>query len=385
MENIGEVVGDERIPSWLKVIIIILIILAAIVGIIVALSKAYNNIKSTPKGNKKESDQVMPNDALSIIDENEDNLAFTELEKNYTSIFAEDNRIKTEQISITKQHNGTIEGTVTLIDKDINGSAFCNFTYLLKGRFTNNILTAEYYSSDDNADERGAINLKLIDRKMLSGFCSFSKLSTFADDEIRVSPYVWVAGENQDLLNGTFEFCTKCHEEQKVCCCASEKIDMPVFLNSEIELIRNNLSNKAQEKNTFSKTLPDPFQKSHVRQMKREEKKTNNGDLLYTKCYFYDIEEKRCKIYQGRPIDCRLFPFDIKLTEDKQEYVIGYYTELCERNLPSFSIMKKKAHLLRPYFFLLYPYLHLITNKNVCQKLQNADFQEIGKFKDFVF
>lgn len=306
------------------------------------------------------------------------------LGQKYTSLFAEENRLKTEQITITKQHGQTVEGLVTLIEHDSEGNGTSRFTYSLKGRFINRILTAEYYSQEGNLDERGAINLKLIDSKILSGFCSFSKLST-TDDEIRVSPYIWVEGESKDLINGTFDFCTKCFEEHKVCCCASEKVDMPVFLNSEVSLIRNQLSNKTQGKNTFSKPLTAPFQNSQIRQMMRDEKKEKDGQLVYTKCHFYDMDNQSCKIYNGRPLDCRLFPYDIKLSKDKKEYIIGYYTELCERNLPDEATMKKRAHILRPYFFLLYPYLHIVTSDEVCQRLNNADFQKIANFQDFVF
>lgn len=307
------------------------------------------------------------------------------LKDKYTSLFAEDDKLKTEQIVITKQKNGIVEGTVTLLEEVVGSGPRQHFTYSLKGRFTNKVLTAEYYSNNGDADERGAINLKLIDRDILSGFCSFSKLSAAVDDEIRVSPYVWVSGENKDLMNGTFDFCTQCYTDHKVCCCASEKVDMPVFVNGELAAIRNQLVQKNTEKNSFSKALSDPFQKSAVRQMKREDKKEKDGTLISTKCHFYNAEEQKCRIYEGRPIDCKLFPYDIKLSEEKKEYIIGYYTDLCERSLPDLSTMKKKAHILRPYFFLLYPYLHIITSNEVCQRLNHADFQEIARFKDFVF
>lgn len=307
------------------------------------------------------------------------------LGQTYTSLFAEDNKLKTEQIVITKQKNGQIEGTVTLCEKEADGSNSLTHTYMLKGKYTNKVLTAEYYSQNEAVDERGAINLKLIDKDILSGFCSFSKLSAFVDDEIRVSPYIWVSGENKDLLNGTFDFCTKCSLEHRVCCCANPNVDMPVFLNTELDLIRQQLPRNKTEKNSFSKSLSSPYNNSSVRQMKRDEKKGPDDILEYTKCHFFDLDEQKCKIYEGRPIDCRLFPYDIKLSDDKKEYVIGYYTTICDRNLPELSVMKKKAHILRPYFFLLYPYLHMTTSNEVCQRLNSAEFREIAAFKDFVF
>lgn len=303
----------------------------------------------------------------------------------YTSLFAEENKLKTERIHITKQEEGHITGHVELREIDSLGKEQSVLTYTLEGLFSNKILTAEYYSSDDARDERGAINLKLIDLNILSGFCSFSKLSSTSDDEIRVSPYIWVAGENVDLLNGTYNFCTDCYKQKEVCCCASEKIDMPLFLDSEVNAIRSGLPKKKNSIRYCSKALAEPFEQCHVRQIDRVQKNDSHGQLESSRCYFFDFALKQCKIYENRPIDCRLFPFDIRLSKNKSEYLIGYYPDLCERTLPDFAEMKKYAHILRPYFFLLYPYLHIITSNVACERLNQADFKEIGTFKDFVF
>lgn len=343
--------------TYFKLIVAILGVIAAILGVIKAYIE-YNKAKSK----KEREDSIL-------------------LNKKYTSLFAEDNKLKTEQIEITKQKNGEIEGTVTLVEKTgIDNPQ--TMTYKLKGRYCNKILTAEYFSSQDNVDERGAINLKLIDSNILSGFCSFSKVAN-ADDEIRVSPYVWVSGENVNLIDGVFDFCTKCHEERKVCCCASDKIDMPVFLHNELGQIRNQLADRTTPKNNFSQSIAKPFNESPVRQMKRDIQKGSDG-IEHSKCHFFDENEKRCQIYSGRPIDCKIFPYDIRKNNKTQEYVIGYYSALCNVNMPEPSIMKKKAHILRPYFFLLYPYLHIITSDQVCKQLNSAEFQTIGNFDDFV-
>ncbi|WP_289227655.1 YkgJ family cysteine cluster protein [Parabacteroides goldsteinii] len=273
----------------------------------------------------------------------------------YTSLFAEDNQLKTERIIITQQDRGKIEGYVELNELDGHGHVTRTLTYSLTGVFANKVLTAEYLSKGVRSDERGAINLKLIAPNILSGFCSFSKLS-IVEDEIRVSPYVWVEGEDIDLLDGTYDFCTQCYQEKAVCCCASEYVDMPLFLETETAAIRASLSRreKQQRKKAFSKPLPGPFSQASVRQILRDEKTDENGNLE-TKCHFFDLSSNVCKIYGGRPLDCRLFPFDIKLSTDNSEYIIGYYTDLCSRPLPQDTVMKQYAHILRPYFFY---YIH---------------------------
>lgn len=390
-----------------KIIIPILGLMAAILGVL----KAYIEYR---KKNKLKREQNMKNNTINNSNNN-GNLANVsnvigdviinpndttyhepkteesdakkgniKLNDNYTSLFAEDNKLKSEQITITSQRNGFVKGLVTLVEKDQSTRSETSHTYTLEGRYRNKILTAEYFSQSESVDERGSINLKLIDSGILSGFCSFSKSAT-TDDEIRVSPYVWVSGKDQNLINGTFEFCHACHEEHRGCCCANEKVDMPVFLNNELDSIRKQLPNHQSTKNTFSKSLNKPYQESFVRQMKSIEKKDEEGNLEHSGCHFYDAEQQICKIYEGRPIDCRLFPFDIKLSNSKKEYVIIYYTELCNCHLPDKAAMKKKAHILRPYFFLLYPYLHIITCDDVCKKLKNADYEEIANFKDFIF
>ncbi len=390
--------STETIIKAITVFIPLITALITLITLIIKKRKSGDkttNNKNHTDTNNGTSVQMGPGSTTNIIngvvndnDAQEHNITETYQEMTlndvYTSLFAEDNKLKTEQIHITKQENGNIEGTVSLQEISKNGKTQVVYTYSLIGKYTNKVLTAEYFSKENRIDERGTINLKLIDSDILSGFCSFSKLST-VDDEIRVSPYVWVAGENKDLLNGTFDFCNDCYNENSVCCCANELVDMPILLDSEVDGLRNHLAKRNQNKDTYSSKLQEPFDETVVRQMNRIDKHDDNGNVVNTKCHFFDLDGKKCRIYEGRPIDCRLFPFDIKLSKDKSEYIIGYYRDLCERVLPDYKTMKKYAHILRPYFFLLYPYLHIITSDPVCERLKNADFNKIASFKEFVF
>ena len=394
----------------MKLIISILGSVLGLVAAILGVHKAYIEVKKRRAGkeepnmnnsnNSGRSTNISGNSGNIVINqisdttntkktpeeqsEKNENVGDIKLNKNYTSLFAEENKLKSEQITIDYQKNGVVKGTVTLVEKDQSSPIETKHIYSLEGKYNNKILTAEYSSQDKSVDERGAINLKLIDSDILSGFCSFSKSATL-DDEIRVSPYVWVSGKDQDLIDGTFEFCQVCHDEHRGCCCASDRVDMPIFLNNELNLIRKQLPNHQIEKSMFSKSLAKPYQNSYVRQMKPTDKKDQNGKVEHSGCHFYDAEQQTCKIYEGRPIDCRLFPFDIRLSNSRKEYVIIYYTNLCNCHLPDKAIMKKKAHILRPYFFLLYPYLHIITCDDVCKKLKTAEYEEIADFKDFIF
>ena len=250
--------------EYAKIIISILSLVAAILGVVKAyiefrkknkLKKELNmkNNNSNNAGNLNSISTVTGNIVINSNGTTSSQEPKTEqsceknreikLNDNYTSLFAEDDKLKSEQIAITSQKNGVIKGIVTLIENDQSTHSETRHEYILEGRYRNKILTAEYFSQSESVDERGSINLKLIDSDILSGFCSFSKVAT-TDDEIRVSPYVWVSGKNQNLLDGTFEFCHACHEEHRGCCCASEKVDMPVFLtcrNSK-EIVAINVS-----------------------------------------------------------------------------------------------------------------------------------------------
>ena len=283
----------------------------------------------------------------------------------YTSLFAENGEVHSEQIKIQNLGNGHIEGTVYLDGEN---------TYSLSGTFNNRILTGEFTSIGQFTDERGTINLKQISADILSGFCSFSKLSA-VEDQIRMSPYVWVAGSNTNLINGTYEFCTECHREGKKCCCASLDIDMPVLIDKEARRLQSRNPRNLRMRD-FSKNIGN----TSVRQML-----SKKNSQLQSYCHFYDPAENECKIYNIRPTDCRLFPFDIKLDPNTNEYWIGYYDEICERHLPDVETMKMYAHVLRPQLFLLFPYANTINLSEVCQRLGKAHFEKLYKLEQFIF
>lgn len=291
------------------------------------------------------------------------------LKSTYTSLFAENGKVQHERITIQNLTHGQISGEVFLDEKCI---------YKLTGTFKNRILTGEFTTVGRFVDERGTINLKQIDHDIFSGFCSFSKISMDFEDQIRVSPYVWISGENTDLIDGTYQFCSNCHIENKICCCASDEIDMPILLKNEAQQIQA-LSPRSHRLKIFSNNIGQ----TTIRQMKH--KTFERDGRTHFACHFYDLRENKCTIYDKRPIDCRLFPFDIKLDENTNEYWIGYYDELCERSLPDETTMKKYVHILRPFIFLLFPYANIITLDSVCPKLKKAHFSKLYKLNEFIF
>lgn len=325
------------------------------------ISNSIDSHNTTIFGDVLMQDKVQLNQKINNI--SDDNII---LKDRYTSLFAEKGRIYSEKIVIRNLGNGKIEGDVYL-DK--------NHTYSLSGTFRNCILTGEFTSVGQYTDERGTINLKLISENILSGFCSFSKISKLADDQIRMSPYIWIAGEDSSLLNGTYEFCTQCHNEGKKCCCSSHDIDMPILLNNEAKKIQS-INPRLHRMRDFSHNIGN----TQVRQMNEAGDSPNEYH-----CHFYDCNENRCKIYDIRPTDCRLFPFDIKLDTNTNEYWIGFYSDLCDRQLPDIEVMKQYAHILRPQLFLLFPYANTINDISVCKHLSKASFEKLYKLEQFIF
>lgn len=376
----------------------ILALVAAIFGVITAiilLRKAYIE-KNSVSSNKKKGGGMLENNKKGLIkNKGDNNIQKTELnditvngevkifqgeksnyeilnddyglllKEQYVSLFAENGEVHSEKIKVKNVGNGKIEGSVYLDD---------NCTYKLTGTYRNKVLTGEYTSIGSYTDERGTINLKLISESILSGFCSFSKTSISVADQIRTSPYIWIDVESEDIINGTYAFCTECHNLGRKCCCASEEIDMPILLQNEARKLQS-IDSQNKKMHNFSRAIGN----TTIRQMNAS---GNSANPIF--CHFYDSSKNKCKIYDIRPTDCRLFPFDIKLDHRTNEYYVGYYNDLCE-NLPDEETMKRYAHILRPYLFLLFPYANTINQDDVCVRLNNASFEKLYNLHDFIF
>lgn len=317
--------------DFVKMITVVLGLMVALIGVptaIFQLKKAYIEKKRT--NSEKESHIMIgkeikngdkatdSNNIINIYNDTVSNMKSSShnegiltddiiLKERYTSLFAENGEVHSENIEIKNLEHGRISGKVFLDD---------NNTYNLVGVFKNRVLTGEFTSVGKHLDERGTVNLKLISEDILSGFCSFSKISTSVEDQIRISPYVWSAGKDANLINGTYEFCTQCHNERRKCCCASADIDMPILLKNEAQKLQSRNSVRLRMRD-FSRNIGN----TPILQMLP----SNRGE---EHCHFYDSSENKCNIYDIRPTDCRLFPFDIKLDSDTNEYWVGYYTVL---------------------------------------------------------
>jgi Fe-S-cluster containining protein len=123
-------------------------------------------------------------------------------------------------------------------------------------------------------------------------------------------------------FDGTFHICKGCKTPNG--CCTGNIIDRAILKPDEI---RNICLETGLKSSVFSITTNNYF---------------SNMKLIDNKCYFY--KSNKCTIYNIRPLDCRLFPFDIKRSKNR-ELILVYYTTVCP-SLIDIDIYKNKALFL---------------------------------------
>lgn len=102
------------------------------------------------------------------------------------------------------------------------------------------------------------------------------------------------------------EVCLSCD----VCCRFLDKESplAPIFTENETE----RLTSQGIDKTLFQR---------------QKDGKSRQIELIpyeaYYICPFFDAKTHRCKIYASRPLDCRLYPFTIMFSEDRNSVVLG--------------------------------------------------------------
>ena len=145
---------------------------------------------------------------------------------------------------------------------------------------------------------------------------------------------------------------------------------MPILLPNEAECIARN---SRLPVNDFAKKLTN-----NLYQMKRD-----NNDDPNKGCIFF--KNNSCTIYENRPIDCRLFPFDFK--EIGGEWWLIYYDNInvCKALPKNKKDIDSCAHNIRPLLDMILPYMSECSDPIFSQRLQNQSFKElfpINKIRD---
>ena len=272
----------------------------------------------------------------------------------WNSFFREERNLYTEKVKLT-QNGREITGTISMAQKRINR------VYNFSGTFKNQILVGTYESANRKKDERGSIVLRYVNENLLSGYCTF----IYKNKQVYNSPYILTSTGYHLVDRGTYQFCNTCVGRFN-CCCNCEEIDMPILLPSELTEIARLTKKNIDE---FAKKLSE-----HLYQMKRTDDDEKKG------CIFF-INNK-CSVYDNRPIDCRLFPFDFK--EIDGEYWVIYYDNVCQAIPTDRDEIDVCAHNMRPLLELIMPYMSECSDPKFSQRLTKQHYEKLFKVDEIV-
>lgn len=287
-----------------------------------------------------------------------------DLSGEWISSFIQNNKIYNEKVQF-KQDNQKLTANIILnYDGEI-----CNYEF--SGIINKNIINGTYIYTENSDIESGTISLKIINENFLYGVATYISDDPNSDDVVQ-SPYALFRNTENNL--GTFNLCSNCVGNHATCC-SNPSVDSPMLLPNEVEAIskkmnipKNDFSNKidlAKINNDYS--LKDLYQ------MKRVNKDNS--------CYFY--RNNRCTIYDIRPIDCRIFPYDIKLEKDGNYYLVYYKSDNCQIMNENISDIKLVSYNTRLFLRLLLPYLREWCDKYCCTSLtKDRNYEIICKIED---
>ena len=145
------------------------------------------------------------------------------------------------------------------------------------------------------------------------------------------------------MTKGVFKNCTTCKKD-KNCCSNFDLIDNPILNKFEYKNLTNNLN-------------------------------INKDNFLYVRNGCYNIitpngicpfYQNKCTIYENRPNDCKLFPFDIKFI-NKKYYLVLYKLDCFNHN----EMLKENVDDI---INEIKPYIKTYTNKKLNSKLKALDY-----------
>lgn len=260
----------------------------------------------------------------------------------WSSFFHEEDVIQTEKVVLFQQGH-VITGKIHMKNSE----------YIFQGEFKNHILIGSYESNNTRKFERGIIAVRRINENLLSGYCTF----VYKDKQIYNSPYILTLSSSHDVKKGTYAFCNSCVGKFD-CCCNCNEIDMPILLPAEVSKISRISRRRVED---FAVKLTN-----NLYQMRRENDDEKKG------CVFF--QNNKCSIYENRPIDCRLFPFDFK--EIDGEYWLIYYNDVkvCKAIPTEQEAIECCAHNIRPLVDILLPYMSECSDPVFCKRLEKQSY-----------
>ena len=186
---------------------------------------------------------------------------------------------------------------------------------------------------------------------MLSGYCTF----VYKNRQVYNSPYVLASISHHKVDKGTYQFCNGCVGKFD-CCCNCESIDMPILLPFEAKNI-SSVTKRSIETFAEKKT-------NNLYQMKRVDNDPKK------ECIFF--QNSRCSIYNNRPVDCRLFPFDFK--EIDGEYWVIYYNKACNAIPIDKDEVEACGYNIRPLLEIVMPYMSECSDPILSERLSKQEY-----------
>lgn len=280
------------------------------------------------------------------------------------SSFIQNNKIYNEKVHF-KQRGNRISANIALnFDDQI-------YKYKFKGTINKNVIIGTYEYLENSDIESGTISLKVINNDFLYGVTTYISIEEISNDIVQ-SPYALFRNTDNNL--GTFNLCSNCVGKSATCCC-NPNVDSPMILPNEVEEISKAMKLSKDEftnKVDFAKMYND-YTLKELYQMKRQ---SNSHS-----CYFY--KDNKCTIYDVRPIDCRIFPYDIKLEKDGNYYLVYYKTNNCQILNEKLKDIKMVSYNTRLFLRLLLPYFREWSDKYCCSHLtENINYEIICKVED---
>lgn len=282
----------------------------------------------------------------------------------WTSSFIQNNRIYNEKVEFEQVENKLTANIILNYDGEI-----CNDKFM--GIINKNIINGTYVYTEDSNIESGTISLKIINENFLYGVATYLSDDIHSDDIVQ-SPYALFRNTDNNL--GTFNLCSNCVGKEATCCC-DPMVDSPMILPNEIEVISQKMGIRKEEfsnkvdlaKINRNDSLKDLYQMKRI--------KENNA------CYFY--RNNQCTIYDIRPIDYRIFPYDIKLEKDGNYYLVYYRSDKCQIMNEDIKNIKMLSYNTRLFLRLLLPYIREWSDKYCCTHLtEKYRYEIICKIED---
>jgi len=261
-----------------------------------------------------------------------------DLSGEWISSLIQNNKIYNEKVNFKQNGNEITANIILNYDGEL-------YNYEFKGIINKNIINGTYFYKEDSDIESGTISLKIINKDFLYGIATYIS-DDINNDDIVQTPYALF--RNTEFNLGTFNLCSNCVGKDTTCCCGLD-VDSPMLLPNEAEVISKTLQ---IEKRNFSDKIDlakinNDYSLKDLYQMKRD-KETNS-------CVFY--KNNQCSIYDIRPIDCRIFPYDIKLENDGNYYLVYYQLEKCQIMNENLKDIKMISYNTRLFLRLLLPYI----------------------------